>query len=104
MKSALRHLFVGIVSVSSCMAAGTAAGQDQAAMDAACEEARETNLAPLRDQKIAECVAQGGKDQATCEAEFANYGARVGNKQALFYDLPECEAAFENKRKYRSAN
>jgi len=104
MKTTLRRLFVGSVLSALCIASGTAVAEDQAAMDAACEEARQANLAPLREQKLAECVAQGDKDQATCEAELANYGERVGNRRAMFYELPECEAAFANKRNYRSAN
>ncbi len=78
--------------------------QDQAAMDAACQSARQEQLAPLREQSLQQCLTQGEKDQATCEADAANYGERVGIRQAMFYDLPECEAAFNNKRSYRSAN
>lgn len=81
-----------------------AAQQDQAAMEASCQAARQEQLGPLREQNLHQCLTQGAKDQATCEAESANYGERVGVRQAMFYDLPECEAAFNNKRSYRSAN
>lgn len=71
---------------------------DQAELDAACEQAREKKLVPLRKQKIADCVAEGKMDRKQCEAEYANYDGRVGNRQLPFYDLPECEEAFQNRR------
>jgi hypothetical protein len=92
----------GLLSAWSFVA--SAAQQDQATMDAACQAARQEQLAPLREQSLQQCLTQGEKDQATCEAEAANYGERVGIRQAMFYDLPECESAFNNKRSYRSAN
>jgi hypothetical protein len=33
--------------------------------------------------------------RAECERFYADYGARMGGRAPLFYDLPECVAAFE---------
>lgn len=72
--------------------------EDQAALDATCEQAREVQLAPLREQKTADCVAEGKLDKKQCEAASANYSGRTGNRQLPFYDLPECEKAFQNRK------
>ena len=79
--------------VSTC-----ALAEDQATLDAACEQAREAQLAPLREQMTADCIAEGKMDKKQCEAEYANHSGRTGNKQLPFYDLPECEKAFQNRQ------
>ena len=104
MSSVTRTTLILSGLLSAWVGIAPAVEQDQAAMDAACQSARQEQLAPLREQSLQQCLTQGEKDKATCEAEAANYGERVGIRQAMFYDLPECEAAFNNKRSYRSAN
>jgi len=70
---------------------------EQARLDAACEAARQAKLAPLRAQYVEECVQkQQRPDRASCERFYADFGNRSGNRPALFYDLPECVAAFEH--------
>ncbi len=72
---------------------------EQAKLDAACEAAREKNLAPLRAGFIDECVEKEQRpDRAACERFYADYGNQSGSRAPLFYDLPECEKAFENRR------
>ncbi len=67
----------------------------QAELDAACEAARQTALAPKRAEIYQECVGMLEKSAGVCEQEAAGYnGNRVG-AAPLFYDLPACEAAFE---------
>ena len=67
----------------------------QKELDAVCEQAREKVLAPLRQQFVEECVAEKQQpDRASCERFYADYGARSGGRAPLFYDLPECEEAF----------
>ena len=78
-------------------------GQDdrsriQQGLDAACEAARTERLAPLRRQYIDDCVRERGTDRAACERFYADFGARSGNRAPLFYDLPECEEAFNYRR------
>lgn len=71
----------------------------QAALDAACEQAREQRLAPEREKYIEECVEKQQKqDRAACERFYSDYGARTGNRAPLYYDLPECAKAFEFRR------
>lgn len=75
-----------------------ATAEDQATLDAACEQAREKKLAPMRAQATADCIAEGKQDKAQCESEYANHSGRTGNRQLPFYDLPECEKAFNNRQ------
>jgi hypothetical protein len=68
----------------------------QAELDAACEAARQEKLAPERERLIEECVKEKQRpDRAACERFLADYGNRAGNRPALYYDLPECVAAFD---------
>ena len=76
-------------------AMASAAGSEQAGLDAACEAARQAALAPKRSEIYQECVDKFKKSAEVCEQEAGGYnGNRVG-AAPLFYDLPECEAAFE---------
>lgn len=76
----------------------------QQALDEACESARAEKLAPLRQRYIDECVRGRGRDQASCERFYSDYGDRSGIRPPLFYDLPECAEAFDYRRSYRRAN
>lgn len=70
--------------------------QKQARLDAACEVARENKLAPMRKQFVEDCAAKNElPTRAECERFYADYGARMGGRAPLFYDLPECVSAFE---------
>ncbi len=75
-------------------------------LDRTCEAARAAKLAPIRAELIDTCVKVDKRPREACEAEFANYGdtrrtARGKAVAGLFYDLPECVAAFEARSKYR---
>jgi len=35
------------------------------------------------------------ESRGECERFYADYGGRMGGRAPLFYDLPECIAAFE---------
>ena len=50
------------------------------------------------------CVRDEGKDRAYCERFYADYGAATGNRGPLFYDLPECEAAFDYQNSQRRSS
>ena len=77
--------------------------EKQAELDAACEVAREKKLAPLRAQHIEECVEQGHqRDRESCERFYADFGAQSGQRAPLFYDLPECQKAFDYAQSSRS--
>lgn len=79
-------------------------GQTAAELEARCEAARELKLAPLRQEKIDECKAQGN-DAASCERRYADYGnaSRQGGRyiERMFNDLPECAAAREAREGQR---
>jgi len=70
----------------------------QAELDAACEAARQTALAPRKLDIYQECIDKFKKSIEVCEQEADGYnGNRVG-RSLLFYDLPECETAFEHRK------
>lgn len=77
-----------------------------AELDRKCEAARLAKLAPIRAELIDKCVRIDRRPREACEGEFAHYGdtkATVHGRAiaGLFYDLPECVAAFEARQKYR---
>lgn len=75
----------------------------QAELDATCEAAREIKLAIVRAELAEECVATGQlSDLESCEKFYADYGVGSFNQAPLFYDLPECEIAFEHLNSYRN--
>ena len=74
-------------------------------LDRRCEDARKAMIAPLRKAEIEKCVKTGTGDEAWCEAFWVDYGApsRTASGEfipGLFYDLPECIEAWE-ERNYR---
>lgn len=75
-------------------------------LDRRCEAARAAKLTPIRAELIDKCVRIDQRPREACENEFAHYGDTKGTAQGkavagLFYDLPECVAAFEARQKYR---
>lgn len=76
----------------------------QAELDRACEAAREDKLRPLRQHLVQQCVDEGEfESREVCQAYYADYGARSGNRAPLFYDLPPCVEAFEYAQSERSS-
>lgn len=100
---ALTYFFVLMFSVSNLQANEEARVRKQNELDKTCETAREKKLVPLRQQFIVECVEEQEKERAYCIRLYNDYGAKAGNRAPLFYDLPECVAAFEYQRSYRQA-
>ncbi|WP_457676612.1 hypothetical protein [Thiolapillus sp.] len=77
----------------------------QRELDAACEQAREARIAPLRREKIETCMKNGEHEsREACEAEYSHFGQRAGKRPAMFYDLPECVKAFDFQKSYRRAD
>ena len=104
-----RRFVASTMAVSVLLLALPAAGladdrrARQAELDQACEAARAVALQEARAELTRECVAAGDGDQASCSEKFATHGNRAGSRPALFYDLPECEAAAEFQRSSRQA-
>ncbi|MFN3564565.1 MAG: hypothetical protein ACK4V1_01075 [Burkholderiaceae bacterium] len=95
-----------LVGASSALAQSEAEFKRLDELDRRCEAARLAKLAPIRAELIDRCVRIDKRPRETCASEFAHYGdtkaAAHGKAIAgLFYDLPECVAAFEARQKYR---
>lgn len=89
------------------LAAGTAVAADkgdaeqQAELDRLCEVARDKALAPIRDDIYEECLENKKGDDAYCRRYAGDYnGDRIGGAPR-FYELPECERAFEFRKRQR---
>ena len=103
-----RRLIAILFTPMLCLMLATDAPADrnrdekQAKLDAACEEAREVKLAPMREKFVEECVTEGQqRDRESCEDFYADFGAQSGNRAPLFFDLPECVEAFEFQNSQR---
>jgi hypothetical protein len=99
----LLSILVSLVLLnSSPLYAASEREQKQAELDAACEAAREKILAPLRKQFVNECVQKKEQsDRAACEAYYSDYGSQSGDRAPLYYDIPECEKAFDYQNSQR---
>lgn len=70
----------------------------QANLDTACESARQKQIAIDRDFLIEECMEKKyKKDLESCQRFYADHGNQSGTRGPLYYDLPDCVEAFENK-------
>jgi hypothetical protein len=96
-------LFITLVMLVPAAPAKQSREQEQARLDAACETAREIKLKPLREKFVDECVVNKElPSREECTRFYADYGGRMGNRAPLFYDLPECVAAFDYQQGARS--
>ena len=76
----------------------------QQQLDEACETARLEKLAPIREKYADQCVAEWDRSQQYCDRFYSDYGNKGGDQPVLFYDLPECEKAWNYQQRYRSAD
>jgi hypothetical protein len=76
----------------------------QQQLDEACETARLEKLTPIREKYADQCVAEWDRSQQYCDRFYSDYGNAGGEAPVLFYDLPECEKAWNYRRRYRSAD
>ncbi|HAJ93223.1 MAG TPA: hypothetical protein DCO71_11530 [Gammaproteobacteria bacterium] len=91
-------LFAFVTTLCNGLATADDRQAKQAELDAACEAARQTALAPKKAKAYQECIDILKKSVEVCEQEAEAYnGNRVG-RPPLFYDLPACEAAFEYRK------
>lgn len=92
-----------LLPAQSAQAGDSERAARQAELDRVCEAAREEKLAPLRQRFVQECMDDRQfETREECEAFYADYGARSGNRAPLFYDLPPCVEAFEYAQSERS--
>ena len=102
----MKTLFATIVAIALTTPLAGAAAENreetQAALDAACETAREALLAPQRARYVQECVEKKQKeDLAACERFYRDYGERSGHNAAMYYHIEECVAAHDYRESYR---
>lgn len=76
----------------------------QQQLDEACEVARLEKLRPIREKFAAECVADWDRSQEYCDRFYSDYGNQGGDQAVLFYDLPQCEKAWNYRQSYRSTD
>lgn len=104
----MRHLFVWITFAALIASSGAWADEPtaeqratQSELDAACEVARQKNIAVEQAREIERCLKDNeAPDRASCEELYKYYGEATGNRPALFYDLPECKAAHKFRNSY----
>jgi len=97
-------LFCCGLALSSATAAAQSAVDRVDALNARCEAAREARLAPIREQKIAQCEASPNKPEAGCRVFYSTYGDNSNHAngsvvRGQFYGLPECVAARKATRR-----
>lgn len=74
-----------------------------------CQEARERNIAPLRQAAIEECVSRRRtlRTREDCERMYEGFGqgggtVNSGFRAGMFIDLPECVEYFEAQDRQRN--
>ena len=74
-----------------------------------CQEAREQNIAPLRQAAIEECVSRPRttRTREDCERLYQGFGEGGGTvnggfRAGMFIDLPECVEYFEAQDRQRN--
>jgi hypothetical protein len=87
------------------LAVSPPANCDEASLEAMkqrCQEAREKQIAPLREAAIEECASRhrSSRTRADCERMYADFGegggtVGGGSRPAMFIGLPECVEYFE---------
>ncbi len=98
---------VTVVSCALFLVASAVAGSEQsdaekqADLDRRCEAARDVALGPIRDDVYKDCLEKKRGDEAYCRRDADGYnGERIGGSPR-FYELPECELAFEFRNRER---
>lgn len=78
-------------------------------MERRCQDARERNIAPLRQAAIEECVSRrrNSRTREHCERLYEGFGQGGGTvnggvRAGMFIDLPECVEYFEAQDRQRN--
>lgn len=99
-------LIILTMLISSIMSFAVAEDREliQQQLDQACEAVRLEKLEPIREKYAAQCTAEWDRSQEYCDRFYSDYGNQGGDQAVLFYDLPECEKAWNYRQSYRNAN
>lgn len=106
----MRKTLIACLAGLLCSAAGaqslTRAEVD--AMVAQCEQMRQEKLAPVREEKIQQCIESGEREPDRCRRYYATYGEvrHVGGvpRPGMFSDLPECQNAYNAQREFNRSS
>jgi len=91
-------IIVGLSSAAASQTDEDLRQVKQAELDRACEAARQVALAPRRQEIYEECINRSDKEEDVCRRDANGYnGSRIGGTPR-YYDLPECEEAFDYRR------
>lgn len=94
-------MIIALLVAGAAGAADKGEAEQQAELDRRCEAARAKALAPIRDDIYEECLEKKKGDEAYCRRDADSYnGERIGGAPR-FYELPECEQAFEFRNRKR---
>ncbi len=105
-KASLFLLVLPALTVSSQVFGGDLSLEE---MGQRCQEARERNIAPLRQAAIEECVSRRRtlRTREDCERMYEGFGEGGGTvndgfRAGMFIDLPECIEYFEEQDRQRN--
>ena len=74
-------------------------GESNKSLMAKCEAAVQERLAPRRNKRIDECVAnKEKKDRAACERYYKDYAHKEVAQLQLYREVPECVEAEKAKK------
>jgi len=104
LKITLLALLIFVPLISSEAVSANERETKQAKLDLACEQARQIALAPRKLEVYEECINKFKKDEEYCLKQGDEYNGNRINAGPLFYDLPECEAAFKYHADYRNSH
>jgi hypothetical protein len=94
-------LFALIISLVITSTTALADDKKQAKLDQACEDARQKALKPRKKEIYQECREKFKKSEKVCKHEADTYnGNRIGGAP-MFYELPACVNAFNNRKKHK---
>lgn len=100
----MKKLFTISTLILSTFAGSTLANDREAKqqkLNEACEAARLELLKPIREKYAAQCVEERNESQEYCDRFYSTYGNQGGGQTPLFYDIPECEKAWDYLNSYR---
>lgn len=96
---------LGLLAMNAPIQAGEIAREDFDDVMSQCQEQRQRNIEPLRQQEIERCIDAGRGDREYCERFNRDFGEAMqtvnGTKPGLFWDLPICERAWAADRYFR---
>ena len=93
--------FLLLLQATVAGAADQGEAEKQAELDRRCEAARDEALEPIRNDVFKECLEKKQGDEPYCHRYADGYnGDRIGGSPR-FYELPECQLAFEFRNRDR---